>query len=115
MIARGWAAGRSVEVHEAAKAADVTTAVDGLHLTCADGSAAGPLDRVIPATGHDFPDADEATRSHFPSPWSGLIQAEVPAARVGIIGTSLSAIDAAMAGLASACRHAHSRRCDPCI
>ncbi|WP_235932091.1 hypothetical protein [Cereibacter sphaeroides] len=52
---------------------------------------------MILATGHVFPDADEATRSYFPSPWSGLIQAEVPPVSVGIMGTSLSSIDAAMA------------------
>ncbi|MFC3181100.1 FAD/NAD(P)-binding protein [Cypionkella sinensis] len=57
----------------------------------------GPFDRIVLATGHDFPDEDEATRRYFPSPWSGLIQADIPAARVGIMGTSLSSIDAAMA------------------
>ena len=58
---------------------------------------AGPFDRIVLATGHDFPDEDEATRRYFPSPWSGLIQAEIPAVSVGIMGTSLSSIDAAMA------------------
>ncbi|MBQ1204099.1 MAG: FAD/NAD(P)-binding protein, partial [Loktanella sp.] len=57
----------------------------------------GPFDRIVLATGHDFPDEDDATRRYFPSPWSGLIQAKIPAVPVAIMGTSLSSIDAAMA------------------
>jgi uncharacterized NAD(P)/FAD-binding protein YdhS len=68
-----------------------------LVLSVASAPLAVRFDHVILATGHEFPDEDDATRSYFPSPWSGLIQAEIPAARVGIMGTSLSSIDAAMA------------------
>jgi uncharacterized NAD(P)/FAD-binding protein YdhS len=68
-----------------------------LTLVTRTGTKEGPFDRVILATGHEFPDGDEATRSYFPSPWSGLIQAQVPAVRVGVLGTSLSGIDAVMA------------------
>src|SRR5690606_10111305 len=55
------------------------------------------FDLVVIATGHVWPEEDEATRSYFPSPWSGLLEASIPACRVGVMGTSLSAIDAAMA------------------
>lgn len=55
------------------------------------------FDWVALATGHTWPDPDEATRVYFPSPWSGLIEAPIPPRRIGIMGTSLSAIDAAMA------------------
>lgn len=84
------------EVFENTEVTDVIARDDALVLR-ADGREFGPFDRVILATGHAFPDADEATRSYFPSPWSGLIQAEVPPVAVGIMGTSLSSIDAAMA------------------
>lgn len=58
------------------------------------------FDWAVLATGHVWPAADEATRSYFPSPWSGLVDAKIPPVRVGIMGTSLSAIDAAMAVVA---------------
>jgi uncharacterized NAD(P)/FAD-binding protein YdhS len=55
------------------------------------------VDLAIVATGHVWPDEDEATRAYFPSPWSGLMDAEVRPCHVGIMGTSLSGLDAAMA------------------
>ena len=39
----------------------------------------------------------DARPGYFPSPWSGLIGAAIPAGAVGVLGTSLSGIDAAMA------------------
>ena len=55
------------------------------------------FDLAVVATGHVWPDEDETTRAYFPSPWSGLMDAEVRACEVGIMGTSLSGLDAAMA------------------
>ncbi len=49
---------------------------------------------MILTTGHEFPEADEAPRSYYPSLWSRLINAQVPAVRIGVLGTSLSGIDA---------------------
>ncbi len=57
----------------------------------------GGLIFAVVATGHVWPDEDETTRAYFPSPWSGLMEAEVRACEVGIMGTSLSGLDAAMA------------------
>ena len=94
--------GSKVTVSEQTTITDVITEGDSLFLVTQNASTgtdgrAGPFDRIILATGHDFPDEDEATRRYFPSPWSGLIQAEIPAVSVAIMGTSLSSIDAAMA------------------
>lgn len=97
MIDQARDGGMQVDIHERTEIADISARDENLFVTTANGALHGPFDRVIVATGHDFPDADEATRSYFPSPWSGLIQAKVPAVRVGIMGTSLSSIDAAMA------------------
>jgi uncharacterized NAD(P)/FAD-binding protein YdhS len=60
---------------------------------------------VVLATGHSWPD-DPSLKSErvFVSPWSGLLEANITAGEVGIIGTSLSAIDAA---IAVACQHGH--------
>lgn len=83
-------------VYEETEITDVTAQDDALFVQSQE-RAYGPFDHVVLATGHVFPDADEATRSFFPSPWSGLIDASIPPVRVGIMGTSLSSIDAAMA------------------
>lgn len=91
------AEGGTVDTHVRTEVTDVISSVKGLFLKTADQATFGPFARVILATGHDFPDADDATRSYFPSPWSGLIQAKALAVDVGIMGTSLSSIDAAMA------------------
>lgn len=97
LIEQAQSQGTEVDIYENTDVTDVAEHAGKLFLSLDDGSKLGPFDRVILATGHDFPDVDDATRGYFPSPWSGLIQADVPAVRVGIMGTSLSSIDAAMA------------------
>ncbi len=97
LIERARESGIEVAIHERTEVKDVETCGGALFLTTSRGTHEGPFDRVVLSTGHDFADEDEATRSYFPSPWSGLIQARIPAVRVGIMGTSLSSIDAAMA------------------
>ncbi|QDA35953.1 FAD-NAD(P)-binding protein (plasmid) [Paracoccus liaowanqingii] len=101
-------AGHRIEIRESTEVLDVVPQGDGM-LLMTSGGAAGPFDRVILATGHEFPDDDAASRSYFPSPWSGLIEAKVPAVAVGIMGTSLSSIDAVMA---VANQHGRFRRSD---
>lgn len=96
LVDRARSRGHRIDIREATEVLDIQSDEAGLSLVTAD-ERDGPFDRVIVATGHAFPDEDEATRSYFPSPWSGLIEADIPAVRVGIMGTSLSSIDAAMA------------------
>ena len=55
------------------------------------------VDRVVIVTGHDFQSSEPARRGYFPNPWSGLIDEQIGECDVGILGTSLSAIDTAMA------------------
>ncbi|SNR48517.1 FAD-NAD(P)-binding protein [Paracoccus sediminis] len=97
LVAAAETAGHRIVIRETTEIVDIAPGPGGLRLHIADGQVEGPFDRVILATGHDFPDEDEATRTYFPSPWSGLIEARIPAVSVGIMGTSLSSIDAAMA------------------
>lgn len=89
--------GHKVELRERTEVTDIRPGPDGrLRLLTDQGEVEADFDRVIVATGHAFPDEDE-NRRYFPSPWSGLVDAVIPACPVGILGTSLSAIDAAMA------------------
>lgn len=104
LVERGNASGFDIEVREACRVTDMEACDDGVWLWSDCQSEAHRFDLVVLATGHVWPDEDEATRSYFPSPWSGLLDATIPPARVGIMGTSLSAIDATMA---VATQHGH--------
>ena len=106
MADRGRAAGHRIEILESTEVLDILPGPDGLRIKASGAGDGAEFDRVILATGHDFPDENGDT-TYFPSPWSGLIQAEIPAATVGIMGTSLSSIDAAMA---VAVQHGRFRR-----
>ena len=89
--------GFDVEIKESCQVTDLQATQDGVMLW--EDSAPEPrsYDFVAIATGHVWPDEEESSRTYFPSPWSGLMEATVPACRVGIMGTSLSGLDAAMA------------------
>lgn len=96
LVERAREGGHQIDIQESTEVLDILPHQEVLQVKTVKGWH-GPYDRVILATGHDFPDEDEATRSYYPSPWSGLIEASIPAVPVGIMGTSLSSIDAAMA------------------
>lgn len=89
--------GIKVNVHESAKVTDIIPATTGVTLSVNGSVLPEQFDLAVIATGHVWPDEDEATRTFFPSPWSGLMDASIPPCRVGIMGTSLSGLDAAMA------------------
>lgn len=89
--------GHVIDINEARRVTDVEVTTGAVHLWAEDDSAPLAYDMAVIATGHVWPDDDETPRAFFPSPWSGMLEAEIPAGPVGIMGTSLSAIDAAMA------------------
>ena len=103
----GRARGFAIDVHESCAVTDIEAREDAVLLWAGPGIDPHRFDRVIIATGHVWPDEEEATRAFFPSPWSGLLDAQIPPCKVGIMGTSLSAIDAAMA---VAAQHGHFAR-----
>lgn len=107
LIATARARGVTVDACPACRVIDVIRSGDGLLLSCDPAGPEGLFDKVILATGHVFEEDVDLTDHYFPNPWSGLLQVDVPAARVGILGTSLSAIDAAMA---VATQHGHFAR-----
>ena len=97
LIHQAEALGHKVELRERTEVTDICPGPDGrLRLLTDQGEVEAAFDKVVVATGHAFPEEDE-NRRYFPSPWSGLVDTVIPACRVGILGTSLSAIDAAMA------------------
>lgn len=94
--------GFRVRLHENCAVTDLELLPTSVRLW-ADGHASPSIyDAVVVATGHVWP--EDAGPTRFASPWSGLLAASVPAGRVGILGTSLSAIDAMLAVVA---QHGH--------
>jgi uncharacterized NAD(P)/FAD-binding protein YdhS len=55
------------------------------------------FDHVVLATGHQWPAHPEVRPGYFASPWPASELAKAPPTRIGIRGTSLTAIDAAVA------------------
>ena len=101
LIRIGEQLGHNIRLLERVKVIDVLPDGHGLRVKTSEGPDVQAFHKLIIATGHDFEDTREETH-YFPNPWTGLIGAEVPACKVGILGTSLSAIDAA---LAVVCQH----------
>lgn len=104
LIAEGRARGHQVALREGTRVVDVAPVEGGVRLDLEDGAGLQSLifSDVVLATGHVWPEDPETDSRIFVSPWSGLIETAVPAVRVGVLGSSLSAIDAAMA---VACQH----------
>ncbi|MCT4701594.1 FAD-NAD(P)-binding protein [Enterobacteriaceae bacterium H20N1] len=97
LVAQAKKQGFEVEVHESCQVTDLETTSEGVRLWAQRQPAAELFDLAVIATGHVWPDEDPSVRTFFPSPWSGLMEAKIGACKVGIMGTSLSGIDAAMA------------------
>jgi uncharacterized NAD(P)/FAD-binding protein YdhS len=79
---------------------DAASAHDGMTLTIRPRYGAAyteRFDHVVLATGHQWPAHPEVRSGYFASPWPASELAKIPATRIGIRGTSLTAIDAAVA------------------
>jgi uncharacterized NAD(P)/FAD-binding protein YdhS len=55
------------------------------------------FDHVVLATGHQWPEDPQVRPGYYLSPWPASALAGIAPTRIGIRGTSLSAIDAAVA------------------
>lgn len=99
LLKRARARGLAVDVHTRCRVIDAASEADAMVLTIR--SPAGDLsearfDHVVLATGHQWPDIPQVRLGYFLSPWPATALAEIAPCRVGIRGTSLSAIDAAV-------------------
>lgn len=100
IVAQARRQGFEVKIHEACEVTDLEATAQGVHVWAQGERTPDLFDLAVIATGHVWPDESQATRTYFPSPWSGLMDARIPPCEVGIMGTSLSGIDAAMAVVA---------------
>lgn len=97
LIALGETNGHTIEVKAAHRVLDIELRTSDIRLSVAVADierAEFGFDHVVMATGHDWPETTEVKPGYFLSPWPAPILKTIPACRVGILGTSLSGIDA---------------------
>lgn len=100
LIETGRAGGVAIEVRTGCRVVDVTNHRDEVELTWSAGGApvtTARFDHVVLATGHQWPSRQEAGPGYFASPWPSAALTTIPPTEVGIRGSSLTAIDAAVA------------------
>ncbi len=100
LLTRARAKGINVCVKTRCSVRDAVSTFDGMVLTVRDRagkSSKETFDHVILATGHQWPNEPEVRPGYFLSPWPASALAAVPACDIGIRGTSLTGIDAAVA------------------
>lgn len=96
LVEDGRGRGHRIDVKASHRVTDIELRTDDLRLEVshADGTSDYAFDHVVMATGHDWPDTTEIKPGFFVSPWPAPDLKRIPACRVGILGTSLSGIDA---------------------
>ena len=76
--------GFEVNVIESCQVTDLEALPDGVTVWAENQSSPEVFDLAVIATGHVWPEDDTSTRAFFPSPWSGLMAADIRACNVGI-------------------------------
>ncbi|MNB93310.1 hypothetical protein D3C75_404340 [compost metagenome] len=97
LVEHARAQGSEITVNESCPVIDIAATPEGVNLWTEGEPEPKSFDLAVIATGHVWPEEDASSRAFFPSPWSGLMEAKIAAGNVGIMGTSLSGLDAAMA------------------
>jgi uncharacterized NAD(P)/FAD-binding protein YdhS len=100
LLARAKAQGIDVTVRTHCRVTDAVSGETGMTLF-AEPRRGAPFvqqfDHVVLATGHQWPAEPEVRPGYFLSPWPASALDHVPPCRIGIRGSSLTAIDAAVA------------------
>jgi uncharacterized NAD(P)/FAD-binding protein YdhS len=100
MIARAESSGITVDVRTRARVTDARSTPEGMILSTRPRGGTSydeRFDHVVLATGHQWPADPQVQPGYFVSPWPASEIAKIPAKRVGVRGTSLTAIDAVIA------------------
>lgn len=100
MLERAMRSGVVVDVRTRCEVVDAISADDGMTLLVRPEGGSifeARFDHVVLATGHQWPDQPEVRPGYFLSPWPASEIEKIPACRIGIRGSSLTAIDAAVA------------------
>lgn len=96
---RAIAAGHSVEILARHDVIDVVPLCDHVmvHVVTPQGPRQMRCDQVLLATGHVWPEPPKIGEATLLSPWPARVLAQLPAGRLAILGSSLSAVDVAVA------------------
>jgi uncharacterized NAD(P)/FAD-binding protein YdhS len=99
LIADGITAGHDVEVRTLHDVIDVRPLADLVQIVAKTpkGMSEDAFDEVVLATGHTWDDQPSEGDASLVSPWPASNIAALPAAGIGILGSSLSAVDVAVA------------------
>jgi uncharacterized NAD(P)/FAD-binding protein YdhS len=100
IVERARSKGIDVEVRTRCRVIDAANGPDGITLSITPKRGIpfeARFDHVVMATGHQWPAEPEVRPGYFLSPWPASALARIPACEIGIRGTSLTAIDAAVA------------------
>ncbi|THV17365.1 FAD/NAD(P)-binding protein [Rhizobium rhizophilum] len=98
MLALAAERGHEITVLAHHKVADIEIQDDAIRLRVShpDGEDDAAFDHVVMATGHNWPESTEIRPGYFVSPWPATVLKSIRNEAVGILGTSLSGIDALM-------------------
>lgn len=97
LVKRGLSNGHSVDVRAGHRILDIKLNKDSIALTFkrhGGSDAEMSFDHVVMATGHDWPENTETSPGYFVSPWPAAAIKRIGPVAVGVLGTSLSGIDA---------------------
>jgi uncharacterized NAD(P)/FAD-binding protein YdhS len=97
LVETGVTNGHTIEVKPRHRVVDIMLQTDEIRLTVRmpEGERRDyAFDHVVMATGHNWPENTEIKPGYFLSPWPAPALKEIGPGSVGIVGTSLSAIDA---------------------
>ena len=100
LIARARAKGNVVEIRTRCRVVDAVSEKASITLSFRRQRSAATkesFDHLVIATGHQWPEYPEVRPRYFLSPWPASALANIPPCSVGIRGSSLTAIDAAVA------------------
>lgn len=99
LVAAGVAAGHEVVVRTGAEVVDVRPGAGATDLLvrASEGTSTEAFDRVVLATGHTWDAEPTEAGVALVSPWPAANLSALPAAEIGILGSSLSAVDVAVA------------------
>ncbi len=100
LVARARSEGHDVHIRTRCRVLDAVQEGEGVTLctrSARRAEAKEPFDYLVIATGHQWPENPEARPGYFLSPWPASALAAIGPCRIGIRGSSLTAIDAAVA------------------
>ena len=101
IVERARAGGVSIQVMTDRRVVDAANTPEGIELTYVSPpslrASKAVFDHVVLATGHQWPSRQQGRPGYYLSPWPASALSKIPATDIGIRGSSLTAIDAAVA------------------